>query len=375
MRVKMRLLQSETRTSGFTHLAVPALCVLLFAGLGVWMWSQAETTVNKRKLMVPRVQITLAESASLPENLTTDPTAAAAAQDRKAQQQDNQPQTPPQTTPQAPARQGLEPAPYNTLSDTGPFGLIPRVGSDGTEPWRAYARPATDYEGKARLAVMITGLGLKDHISDMVLQLPANITLGFNPYGSKTASQMEEVRANGFETALEVPMEPLKSSVNDMGPYSLQLDLSARNNLERLKWILARGQGYVGLVNLEGDKFVRYEQALKPVLKEISDRGLLFIDNAQFTTNETQGLGKDLNLKILRANFKLDQNLVEKRIRESFTRAEKQLQTGENLIVHMQATPLGLSLLSQWLRTLPEKEIQLVPVSQLARDLYTLPQS
>src|ERR1700760_2429173 len=161
--------------------------------------------------------------------------------------------------------------------------MIP-VAAGGLKPWRAYAA-GTDLQ-RARAATMpivsivIGGLGVgAAKTNDAIARLPAAVTLAFTPYGSDPGKLVERARAQKHEVLLQVPMEPYDYPDNDPGPQTLLTTLAPEQNVDRLYWHLSRFQGYAGIANFMGARFVATDTAMTPIVKEAAKRGLGLFDD------------------------------------------------------------------------------------------------
>ena len=105
------------------------------------------------------------------------------------------------------------------------------------------------------------------------------MTLAFTPYGSDPGKLAERARAQRHEIFLQIPMEPYDFPDNDPGPQTLLTSLTADQNTDRLYWHLSRMQGYAGITNFMGARFVATEPAMQPIIREASKRGLGFFDD------------------------------------------------------------------------------------------------
>ena len=82
------------------------------------------------------------------------------------------------------------------------------------------------------------------------------MTLAFTPYGADPGKLAERARAQRHEIFLQIPMEPYDFPDNDPGPQTLLTSLTADQNIDRLYWHLSRMQGYAGITNFMGARFV-----------------------------------------------------------------------------------------------------------------------
>src|SRR5580700_76167 len=145
----------------------------------------------------------------------------------------------------------LTPAPDKRLVDKSRYGLLPRIGADGTRPSEAYARPPLISgrlkAGAPRVALLVGGLGLSESgTQDAIVKLPGAVSLGFAPYGAEVERDVAQAREAGHEAFLQAPMEPFDYPANNPGPHTLLSGASPADNLDNLHWLMARFTGYAG---------------------------------------------------------------------------------------------------------------------------------
>ncbi len=130
-------------------------------------------------------------------------------------------------------------------------------------------------------------------------------------------------RRDGHEVLLQVPMEPFDFPDSDPGPHTLRASGAAKDNIERLHWLMTRFSGYVGLMNYMGGKVLSTPQALQPVFDEMAKRGLLFLDDGTTTRSVTGDVGSRLSLPVLRADRAMDATGNSVRSRRCFKRRKR----------------------------------------------------
>ena len=262
---------------------------------------------------------------------------------------------------------GLAPAPDRALIEKSRAGLLPIIGKDGRRPWKVYARPFDGDDRRPRIAVVISGLGLSGAATEAAIRrLPGPVTLAFAPYAKGLDRWVPLARAAGHEVLLTLPMEPVNYPANDPGPYTLLTSLSPAQNLDRLRWVLSRSTGYVGLIDFMGSRFATSRRDLRPVLEELRKRGLMFVDSRASllsvgaSTASQIGLPRainDLFIDFHASRAAIDQNLSEL---ENIAR-----ENGHALGVGA-PYPVTLERLSAWLAGLEVKGFALAPVSAMA---------
>ena len=188
--------------------------------------------------------------------------------------------------------------------------MIP-VAADGLKPVTAYAAgTGADRARAARMpsiAIVIGGLGVgAAKTSDAIMNLPPAVTLAFTPYGSDPSKLAERARAQRHEILLQVPMEPFDYPDNDPGPQTLLSTLGAEQNLDRLHWHLSRFQGYAGLANFMGARFVAADPVMQPVIREAAKRGLSYFDDGATPRSVAASLAAGQALPYAKADFTLE---------------------------------------------------------------------
>ena len=113
----------------------------------------------------------------------------------------------------------LTPAPEPGMIEDTPNGPLPIVGKDGHQAWQVYARPFDSKDVRPRIALIVTGVGLDQTLSQAALdRLPGTITFGFDPYADNVKDNIANARNLGHEALLGLPLEPLDYPRQDPGP-------------------------------------------------------------------------------------------------------------------------------------------------------------
>ena len=120
--------------------------------------------------------------------------------------------------------------------------------------------------------------------------------MAFQPYATDLQNWIQLSRAAGHEVLLHLPMEPVNYPDNDPGPQALFTSLTAQQNLARLEWALSRVSGYVGVANHMGSRFTTNRDALQPVMEQIKNRGLLYVDTRSSARSIAASLATELGV-------------------------------------------------------------------------------
>jgi len=251
-----------------------------------------------------------------------------------------------------------------------PQGAIPRVAADGTRALALYARPRklpADRSDAPRIAVIVGGLGISaSGTADALARLPAPITLAFAPYGANLEALAERARAEKHEVLLQVPMEPFDYPSNDPGPRTLLTTLSPAQNRERLHWLMARFQGYVGLIGYMGAKFTASAPALTPVLSETAKRGLIYVDDGSSPRSVAAELAGSHNVPFAKADIVLDAVPTPQAIKQALARLEMAARDHGFAVGFASAQPAAIRAIAAWAKKVETRGFVLVPISMVA---------
>src|SRR5271165_420145 len=264
----------------------------------------------------------------------------------------------------------LEAAPDARLVEKSRYGLLPRVGADGTRPFEAYARPIVlDPKLKAgspRIALMVGGLGLNaEGTRSAIANLPGAVTLGFAPYGAAIEQRAAEARQAGHETALQAPMEGFSDAADDPRPHTLKTSASDADNLDSLRWLMSRFTGYVAVVNYLGGKFTAERHEISPVLREIAARGLGYLDDGSSPRSVARDVAAALAMPSVRADVVIDANAAPEAVDAALARLLDLAHEHGTAIGVSTASPSSVERLARWTAALESKGVALVPLSAL----------
>ena len=248
-------------------------------------------------------------------------------------------------------------------------GLLPKIGADGRRPLQAYARPAPPLaSGQPRIALVVAGLGLSAAgTENAIRRLPPEVTFAFAPYGRDLRRLARVARTEGHELLLQVPLEPYDYPDNDPGPHTLLSSLPERQNIDRLQWTMARLVGYVGVMNHMGAKFLTDETALRPVLNEIRNRGILYLEDGAAPQSRSASLGERIGLSQLAADKVIDAVATRDAIDAALADLMEIAADRGYAIGVASALPGTIAALEDWISVLEQRKIAIVPLTALLK--------
>ena len=270
---------------------------------------------------------------------------------------------------EAPEKDASAPPPVapgidSRLLEKSRYGMIPTT-SDGLKPFTAYAAEA-DRAKAARMpivAIVVGGLGVgAAKTVDAILRLPAAVTLAFTPYGSDPTKLVERARAQHHEILLQIPMEPYDYPDNDPGPQTLLTTLAAEQNMDRLYWHLSRFQGYAGVANFMGARFVATDTAMAPIVKEAAKRGLGYFDDGT-ARSVVPSMAAAQGVPFAKADIAVDAVPTAGEIDRALAKLEDLAKERGIAVGVASALPISIERISVWIRALESRGLLLVPLT------------
>ena len=249
-------------------------------------------------------------------------------------------------------------------ADLAPTPVEPEV----PPAWQRYAMAFQNGEGRPRIAVVLTGLGLSTKATEVAIrELPPEVTLSFTPYAQGLDRWIALARLHGHEVMLDLPMEPESFPADDPGPQALLTALDAEQNLERLRWVLARGNGYVGVAAVMGSRFASSESHLRPVFMELRKQGLLFLDNRSTDESAAGRLSASLDVPLAVNDRSLDRAQTSRvAIDARLVQVERLALTNGSAVAMGQPFLVTIERLRAWLRGLKGRGLVLAPITAVA---------
>ena len=264
--------------------------------------------------------------------------------------------------PAAPAmRAGIDPR----LLEKSRYGMIPVV-ADGLKPFTVYAAEA-DRARAAKMpvvSIVVGGLGVgAAKTTEAIMKLPAAVTLAFTPYGSDPGKLAERARAQRHEILLQIPMEPFDYPDNDPGPQTLLTTLNTDQNLDRMTWHMSRFQGYAGVANFMGGRFVVSDAVMQPIVKEAAKRGLGYFDDGSSPRSIAGSIAAGQAMPFAKGDITIDSVPTAVEIDHALANLENMAKERGVAVGVASALPVSIERIGVWAKTLENHGIMLVPLT------------
>ena len=258
---------------------------------------------------------------------------------------------------------GLSPAPDPRLIEIIPEGVLPIRADDGATPLAVYARPFAPQAEAAsttpRVAIIVRGAGIGQLATlEANLRLPGEVSFALSPYAQDIDRQASEIREEGHEVFLDVPLISREQIFEDAGPKALMSAAGEAETLARLKWSMARVVGYAGLVAISGSDGMVAPDVKDLLARQAETRGLGLI-----THSPPEPVTLPSSAHHARINILIHRDLTSKGIDEALERLTADAQQKGVAMGVAVITPLAIERLKKWSEGLTAQGVRLVPAS------------
>lgn len=258
--------------------------------------------------------------------------------------------------------------PDRALLEQSEIGPLPVRSADGRRAADVYARPWSGTRG-ARIALVIGGLGLSQTgTQTAIAKLPSEVTLAFAPQGNSIGRWMQAARKEGHEILMQVPLEPFDFPRVNPGRNTLTVDSAGPENTGNLHWVLSRTTNYVGVMNYMGARFSADRAAFAPVMQELGQRGLLYLDDGSSARSLAPELAAQNRVPFAAADAAIDDVRDRASILARLDALEATARAKGSAIGTGSAFDITVDTVAAWVAEVRKRGIEVVPVSALAFD-------
>lgn len=262
-----------------------------------------------------------------------------------------------------------------TIDITEPLGMsVPKIEEtiaayeehEPPPPPRPKARKTIQSDGRTgKVVIIIDDMGLTQSRDNTVVGMPGPLTLAYLPYAPGVAGQALEARAAGHELLVHTPMEPMNGRT-DPGPIALTTGMDEATFKKVLReQVLPAFEGYVGINNHMGSRLTQDAQAMEWVMEEMKARDLVFVDSVTIKTSIAAAVAQAYEVPFAERDVFLDHHESRAAVEKSLAELERRAKDQGYAVGIGHPKPHTIAALKEWLPTLKERGLELVPVSSV----------
>lgn len=219
-----------------------------------------------------------------------------------------------------------------------------------------------------KIVLIINNLGLNQNSTEKAVSMPAGFTMGFSPYSSRISEYASLARKNNHDILINLPLEP--SNINDdAGPYALLLDLSEGENKRRLETVISLIDKVDGIYTLDEENFTTSLKSLNILNNNILKKNILFVYCHREHDTSFSQYSKTEKMPLLINDLIIDKKPTVEDINSSLEELEKLAIKNSYAIGVANGYPITLNILEQWVINLANKNIRLVPVTEVYKEI------
>ena len=222
--------------------------------------------------------------------------------------------------------------------------------------------PVAERRRTGNIAIVIDDF-VDDPIAAHFCAIPQPLTFSILPRANQAPALAEQVRANGHEVLVHLPMEPQGGA--SLGANAILVGLGDEEIRRRVRRALQNVPHARGVNNHMGSKATANERVMRLVLSELKDRNLLFLDSRTTASSVAYQLAVDMDIRAINRDLFIDETADAQTIQgELWELAAIAAQSGQAIGVGHNRRETLIALLAA-LPQLEKRGFRFVPVSQL----------
>jgi polysaccharide deacetylase 2 family uncharacterized protein YibQ len=226
----------------------------------------------------------------------------------------------------------------------------------------AFFVPAVQAEKLA--SIIIDDLGNNLEFGNMVINLPAPITLAFLPHTEYANELAESAHQSGKEVMLHLPLQSVRHHSHT--PGTLKLHMTHKQFISQLKNNIHSIPHIKGINNHMGSLLTRHPGHMDWLMAALANEGNLYFVDSKTTHKSVAPLfATKHQVPFLNRDIFLDPDFRPETIRREFTRFINKAKLTGYAIAIAHPYPGTIQFIQQHLDELEEQGIRLVPVSEI----------
>jgi polysaccharide deacetylase 2 family uncharacterized protein YibQ len=272
-------------------------------------------------------------------------------------------------------------APKNNANHNGDASTTPHATNDvfnrRASSFPHFARfmsPLTAKQSDAiknntpRLTIIINNLGQSRKIIAKVMEMmPPSVTLSLSPYTQNHNEVSKQLNGYEFETWMDIATLTLDKS-SDPGANALNPTHNFERNIKALTNQIDGKTNLTGFLLPPQSLIIETPKLWEDLSADLFGQGYGILDNTSALLQPKLFFYGDKRAPYIKGDITINTDVQKKDIEQSLKKIIGQVHEQKNMIVTYSAkTPAALDILSDWINSLDEQNITLVPLSAQAK--------
>ncbi|MDX8366281.1 divergent polysaccharide deacetylase family protein [Cytobacillus sp. IB215665] len=222
-------------------------------------------------------------------------------------------------------------------------------------------------------AIIIDDFGGGDGGVMEFLKSDIPITVAVMPFAENSIEHAMLAHKNGFEIMVHLPMQPKKGKKSWLGPKPITIDLPVSEVKRRVTEAIESVPYAKGLNNHMGSLVVENEDIVRAIVEVVKQKDMYIVDSGTSPKSKFPEIAEELSVPILKRDIFLDDvSSVSHVSNQMLKLAEVAEEQGAGIAIgHVGVTgKVCYTGISQSMKQFKERNIEIVPVSDLIDDKY-----
>ncbi|MCD4818011.1 MAG: divergent polysaccharide deacetylase family protein [Candidatus Cloacimonetes bacterium] len=231
-----------------------------------------------------------------------------------------------------------------------------------------YAKSNIYKSSDVQLAIVVDDFGYyKGELLDKFIQLNPALTFAILPHLSHSIECMKKSVANGHDTLIHMPMEPMSFPKNNPGPNAIYVHQSSKVIKQKVEGYIKELNLCIGANNHMGSLATADKDVMKTVLTTLNEHNLIFFDSKTTTSSIAYKTAQKMLMPSLENNLFLDTpDTSEKTMNKKIETLKKLMKTKKQIVVITHCTDeKKYQYLKRILKKIEKLNIDVVPISSL----------
>lgn len=230
---------------------------------------------------------------------------------------------------------------------------------------RDYRKSKFEKDSRAKISIIVQNLGLSHTTTLNAMKASTLLTLGFSPYASKIELYEKMAKEKGFDTLINIPLEPLNYPNNQPGPYALLSDISRTENNLKFNTVLNKMTSMLGVYSNIDEKFLQSELNAENFLYEIKKNELLFLYGVGYNNIAMSDMSRSMDVDMLNISTVIDQKVYRDDIMSKLEELETISLREGAVIGAIRPYPSSIKFIQEWLETVNRDKFLILPISYM----------